>query len=65
MRSYILIITSSFDETVDYLENKYGSRISFYRLNVDKFDDYQFYVTNDGWKIESSFGSIYNKNISK
>ena len=24
MRSYILIITSSFDETVDYLENKYG-----------------------------------------
>lgn len=63
MRSYILIITSSFDETVDYLENKYGSRISFYRLNVDKFDDYQFYVTNDGWKIESSFGSIYNKNI--
>lgn len=43
----ILVVTSSYDRTVDYIIEKY-SGISFFRLDVDRFSDYKVAV-GDSW----------------
>jgi len=43
MKKHILVITSSFDKTVDYLIEKF-SNIKFIRLNVDEIDGYKISV---------------------
>ncbi len=63
----ILIVTSSFDKTVDYLINKYNQE-SFIRLNVDELDNYKISVSShenfqvnikcDTFEIENLFESI-------
>ena len=50
-RRRILIITSSIDETASYIVNKYSSFADFFRVDVDKFDQYRFYIDNEGWNI--------------
>ncbi len=42
----ILIITSSFDRTVDYLIEKFSST-KFIRLNVDELDKYKISVISN------------------
>lgn len=62
----ILIITNSLDETVSYIIERYGKVADFFRVDVDRFDQYQFYVDNK-WMIsngerevsEDSVHSIY------
>ncbi|ECS5291026.1 hypothetical protein BA992_16135, partial [Salmonella enterica] len=62
----ILVITSSFDKTVDYIVKKHNIN-NFYRLNVDNFSEYQFSYTKKGFSIvndnnklhESECRSIY------
>lgn len=50
----ILIITSSFDETVTYLVSKYPDN-RFYRIDVDKFFAYKFDIgCEEGWRVISS-----------
>lgn len=66
----ILVITSSIDQTVDYVIFKYSHLANFFRVNVDQFDQYLFYICNDHeWSIrnaswdkemfKNSFHSIY------
>lgn len=43
----ILIVSSSFDKTVDYMINKYNQD-RFIRLNIDKLENYQISITNYG-----------------
>lgn len=47
----ILIITSSFDKTVDYIVEKYNQTALFFRFNVDCFDCYNIVICNSGWEI--------------
>ncbi|HFI1451348.1 TPA: hypothetical protein ACGPHW_004737, partial [Escherichia coli] len=50
----ILVITSSFDKTIDYIVKKHSIN-NFYRLDVDNFSEYKFSYTKKGF-------SIVNKN---
>ncbi len=60
----IALITSSYDETADYLISKYTSNtIEFFRINIDKMEEYIFLVRNDGWQIVFNDKEISNKNI--
>lgn len=56
----ILMITSTYDLTCDYLINKYYDT-DFYRLNLDQFSNYIFQIDNYGFSIENSFGIITTK----
>lgn len=49
--SKILIITCSYDKTIDYIieKNKYGA--NFFRFNVDLFADYGITISNSYWEI--------------
>lgn len=61
MHHIILIITSSFDSTVDYIISKYKDEYDFFRVDVDKFDDYRISVgLLDDWRI-----TFDNTSISK
>ena len=63
----ILIVTSSFDKTVDYMIKKYNQE-NFIRLNVDELDNYKISVSNhedfqlniicDTFEIQNLFESI-------
>lgn len=64
----ILIITSTVDFTVDYIIDRYKNKCEFYRINIDKFNEYEFdmnfekgfNVKNRYWNInESEISSIY------
>ncbi len=59
----ILIITSSVDETVSYIIKKYSEAADFFRVNVDKFSEYKFYIGNDGWCISNEYSSINYENL--
>ncbi|MCD6669705.1 hypothetical protein LT068_11540 [Vibrio cholerae] len=47
----ILLITSSFDKTCDFIQAKYPD-LDFFRLNVDEFSSYNLEYTSDGFRIE-------------
>lgn len=51
----ILIITSSYDHTCNFLINKYPDA-RFFRLNTDYFYDYKISYGRDGFKIENNIG---------
>lgn len=59
----ILIITNSGDETVSYIVHKYNSLADFIRINVDKFDCYQFGIDNVGWYIEYNHMRVTDDDI--
>lgn len=68
----ILIITSSFDLTADYLITKFNKECNFYRLNFDKIFEYEISVTaneiffknsNQSFTI-SDIDSIYYRKIA-
>jgi len=58
MKKNILIITSSYDKTVDYLIEKFSST-KFIRLNVDELDKYKISVINNPRYIVSLKSSEY------
>lgn len=52
MKKKILIITSSIDCTVDYLIEKYSSRLEFFRFDVDVLEKYEVSIGNDDfWRV--------------
>ena len=53
-RKKVLIITSSVDETVTYIVNKYSESVDFFRVDVDRFGQYGFYIGNKGWCISKN-----------
>lgn len=60
----ILIITSSFDFTVDYLINKFNNKANFYRFNTDFFGEYSIDISsNKGWSISSKVWTIREEDI--
>lgn len=60
----ILIFTSSVDYTVDYIIDKYNKQYIFYRVNVDRFNKYEFNVCfEDGFTIKSSQWEIREDEI--
>ena len=48
---YILIITSSYDQTSTYIINKYFNKTNFFRLNIDKISNYIINIDGAGWTI--------------
>ncbi|MCF2857002.1 hypothetical protein L1286_05955 [Pseudoalteromonas sp. SMS1] len=59
MKYSILIITSSYDKTVDYLQEKF-SELSFFRFNVDQFSNYRVCAAEGGFSISDEYKSITN-----
>lgn len=59
MKNKILIITSSYDHTCDYIINRYSS-INFFRLNTDYFSTYKVSFDLSGFKIENNLGEEIN-----
>lgn len=57
----VLVITSSVDVTASYIIS--SSPTSFFRLDVDRFSEYEISITTEGWRISSSDGSITNDDI--
>ena len=54
----ILMITSSYDKTCDYLINKYKD-ISFFRFNLDNFSNYRVTYTSSRFTISHFNNFIY------
>lgn len=59
----ILIITSSIDETATYIINKYSEQINFFRIDVDKFDEYKFCIENGKWSISRKYFSVISEDV--
>lgn len=53
MRNKILIITSSYDKTCDYIIKKY-SELDFFRFDIDQFSEYRVTFTSKGFQINST-----------
>lgn len=62
MSKNVLVITSSVDETVDYIIKKYEN-VYFFRLNVDHIKKYDFEVTEHGWRIILDDNVLTDKDI--
>lgn len=60
----ILVITSSIDGTVDYVINRYNKCAEFYRLDVDRFEEYEIVVGDDEqWIISCDKWSVKKSDI--
>ncbi|MGB4091988.1 MAG: hypothetical protein WBK46_08620 [Ruminococcus flavefaciens] len=49
--SKILIITCSYDKTVDYIIKKFNHKADFFRFNVDLFSEYNVTISAMNWEI--------------
>ena len=56
--SKILIITCSYDKTVDYIMKKFNHRADFFRFNVDLFPEYNVTISAVDWEIAHGNDSI-------
>jgi len=56
--SKILIITCSYDKTVDYIMKKFNHRADFFRFNVDLFSEYNVTISAVNWEIAHGNDSI-------
>ncbi len=56
--SKILIITCSYDKTVDYIMNKYNHKADFFRFNVDLFSEYKVTISAINWEITHGNNTI-------
>lgn len=60
----ILIITSSFDFTADYIINKYKAVTLFYRFNTDLFNEYEIIIDEkSGWIINNRFWTLKEEDV--
>lgn len=60
----ILIITSSFDLTVDYIINKFGKMANFFRFNTDFFGEYSIDIREHrGWTISSKYWTLEEQDV--
>ncbi len=59
----VLVITSSYDNVVDYLTTIYGDRCFFFRLDVDRLGDYSFQVNQYGWSIDNYRNFVTDQSV--
>ena len=59
----VLVITSSIDETVTYIICKYSNMVNFFRVDVDRFNTYRFYIDSNGWSIADEYSQIESSNV--
>lgn len=60
----VLIITSSFDCTVDYIMDRYVSDVLFYRFNIDLFEQYQIIIGDSSqWIITCSEWTLEKREL--
>ena len=57
----ILVISSSYDRTCDYIIEKYEN-FNFFRFNIDDFSNYSINVSARGFEIESKTQKINSEN---
>ena len=65
MKKYILIVTSSYDTTVDFLMNNYSNHYNIIRLNLDEFERYKISITNNYINYEDTQNKIIINNLFK
>ena len=63
MKKRILVVTSSFDETVTYLTSKFSNSVKFFRINVDCISEYHINLYENGWEILSDDFCIIKDDI--
>ncbi|MHA0900260.1 hypothetical protein [Enterobacter ludwigii] len=51
----ILVISSSFDKTIDYISQKHGPD-EFYRFNIDHLSDYEISYGKNGFSLKNNEG---------
>ncbi|KZC47894.1 hypothetical protein XM68_c10757 [Vibrio alginolyticus] len=56
-KKQILIVTSSYDKTCDYLVEKF-THFKFFRLNLDKFSEYRITCSPNGFKINGASSEL-------
>lgn len=61
MKDTILIITSSFDQTCDYLISKF-EKIDFFRFNMDYFSTYKISISADRFSISNQYREVNSEN---
>ncbi len=56
----VLIITSENDLTVDYIIDKYSSKVNFFRFNTDSFNKYSISVNDKtfSWEISNEYRKV-------
>lgn len=59
----VLIFTSSIDETVSYIINRHSNLADLFRIDIDKFNDYEFSITDIGWSISDGIRTETDKTI--
>ena len=59
----VLIITSSVDETATYVINRYYKEAEFFRVNVDRFNEYKFCIENGEWSISNNCFRVTSEDI--
>ncbi|MFF2482940.1 MvdC/MvdD family ATP grasp protein [Paenibacillus sp. NPDC058071] len=60
----ILTITYSKDATVDYMIKKYSSECMWYRLDVDRIQDYRINISSTGVRIANNEFDIHGNDIN-
>ena len=63
MEQYILIVTSSYDTTVDFLVKRYSDKYNMIRLNLDELDKYKISITNDYIYFEDKQDNLIIKDL--
>jgi glutathione synthase/RimK-type ligase-like ATP-grasp enzyme len=57
MKNTVLIFTSSFDKTCDYIISKYNE-VSFFRFNIDLFSSYKITIGQNKFSIKNDFHEV-------
>ena len=58
----ILIITNSLDETVSYIINRFSQIADFFRVDVDRFDQYRFCI-DSSWSISNGEREVSEESV--
>lgn len=59
----ILVVTCSYDRTVDYILAKYKSDFEFFRFNVDRFAEYKIVISESYWEISQGSYTINQEEV--
>jgi len=63
MKKYILIVTSTYDTTVDFLIQKYSVKYNTIRLNLDELEKYKISITDDYIYYEDTQSNLIIKDL--
>lgn len=63
IKKIVLVVTSSIDYTATYIIEKYKNKANFFRINVDRFMEYNITIRNGMWSIQHQEEKICNKEV--